>query len=190
MNSGRLQAFSDGVLAITITILVFNLKAPETTDWGSLLPLLPEFLAHILTFIYVGIYWNNHHHLWHAASKVSGKILWANSHLLFWLSILPMASNWLGKNFLSPYPLAFYGAILFLSSFAWYLLIHFVTQEETDNPEVRVIFAINNKTKLSLMAYLVGIICAFFTPMLSLIIYYLVALAWFMPDKRIEINHR
>ncbi|EOW9411297.1 TMEM175 family protein, partial [Vibrio cholerae] len=111
MNSGRLQAFSDGVLAITITItiLVFNLKAPETTDWGSLLPLLPEFLAHILTFIYVGIYWNNHHHLWHAANKVSGKILWANSHLLFWLSILPMASNWLGKNFLSPYPLAFYG---------------------------------------------------------------------------------
>jgi len=107
MNSGRLQAFSDGVLAITITILVFNLKPPEFTNWESLLPLVPEFIAHILTFIYVAIYWNNHHHLWHAASKVSGKILWANSHLLFWLSILPMASGWVGKHFLSPYPMTF-----------------------------------------------------------------------------------
>lgn len=190
MNSGRLQAFSDGVLAITITILVFNLKPPEVTNWASLVPLVPEFIAHILTFLYVGIYWNNHHHLWHAASKVSGKILWANSHLLFWLSILPMASGWVGKHFLSPYPMAFYGVILFLSSFAWYLLTHLVAKEEADNPEGLVLVAMNGKTKLSLLAYVIGIACAFFAPALSLMIYFLVALAWFMPDKRIETSYK
>jgi len=190
MNSGRLQAFSDGVLAITITILVFNLKPPELTNWASLAPLIPEFIAHILTFIYVGIYWNNHHHLWHAASKVSGKILWANSHLLFWLSILPMASGWVGKHFLSPYPMAFYGVILFLSSFAWYLLTHIVAKEEADNPEVQVLCAMNGKTKLSLLAYVISIACAFFAPAFSLMIYFLVALAWFMPDKRIETSYK
>jgi uncharacterized membrane protein len=186
MNSGRLQAFSDGVLAITITILVFNLKPPEFTNWESLLPLLPEFVAHVLTFIYVAIYWNNHHHLWHAASKVSGKILWANSHLLFWLSILPMASGWVGKHFLSPYPMAFYGVILFLSSFAWYLLTQLVAREEADNPEVQRLCAMTGKTTLSMLAYVTGIVCAFFAPGLSLTIYFLVALVWFMPDKRIE----
>jgi uncharacterized membrane protein len=184
-----LQAFSDGVLAITITILVFNLKPPEVTNWASLVPLVPEFIAHILTFLYVGIYWNNHHHLWHAASKVSGKILWANSHLLFWLSILPMASGWVGKHFLSPYPMAFYGVILFLSSFAWYLLTQLVAKEDADNPEVLVLFAMNGKTRLSLLAYVIGIACAFFAPAFSLMIYFLVALAWFMPDKRIEARH-
>jgi len=189
LNSGRLQAFSDGVLAITITILVFNLKPPEVTNWESLLPLAPEFIAHILTFLYVGIYWNNHHHLWHAASKVSGKILWANLHLLFWLSILPMASGWVGRHFLSPYPMAFYGLILFFSSFAWYLLTHLVAREEADNPKVLLLLAINGKTKLSLSAYVIGIACAFLAPAFSLMIYFLVALAWFMPDKRIETSH-
>jgi len=186
MNSGRLQAFSDGVLAITITILVFNLKPPEFTNWESLLPLLPEFVAHVLTFIYVAIYWNNHHHLWHVASKVSGKILWANSHLLFWLSILPMASGWVGKHFLSPYPMAFYGVILFLSSFAWFLLTQLVAREEADNPEVQRLCDMTGKTSLSMLVYAIGIVSAFFAPALSLLIYFLVALAWFMPDKRIE----
>ncbi|WAC45795.1 TMEM175 family protein [Pseudomonas sp. SL4(2022)] len=186
MNSARLQAFSDGVLAITITILVFNLKPPEFTNWESLVPLIPEFTAHILTFIYVGIYWNNHHHLWFSATKVTGKILWANSHLLFWLSILPMASGWVGKHFISSYPLAFYGGILFLSSFAWSLLTQFVAKEEADNPEVQRLCAMTGKTKLSMLAYLTGIVCAFFAPVLSLIIYFLVACAWLMPDKHIE----
>ncbi|WP_396270582.1 TMEM175 family protein [Ideonella sp.] len=186
MNSSRLQAFSDGVIAIIITILVFNLKPPESTHWASLSPLLTEFAAHVLTFLYVGIYWNNHHHLWQIASRVSGRLLWANSHLLFWLSLLPLASAWVGKSPVSAHPVAFYGLVLFLSSLAWLLLTTLVAEEEVENQEIQHLFKVNLKAKLSLLAYLLGMAAAFTVPALSLSIYFLVALAWFMPDKRVE----
>lgn len=186
MNSNRLQAFSDGVIAIIITILVFNLKPPEATSWESLLPLTSDFAIHVLTFVYVAIYWNNHHHLWQVASKVSGRILWANSHLLFWLSILPVASGWVGKNMLSTYPVAFYGLILLLSSLAWFLLTRLVAKEDPENADIQRLFKVNLKAKLSVLAYLLGVAMSFSVPALSLGIYILVALAWFMPDKRLE----
>jgi uncharacterized membrane protein len=186
MNSNRLQAFSDGVIAIIITILVFNLKIPAEASWRSLSVLWPEFAAHVLSFVYVGIYWNNHHHLWQIANRVSGPVLWANSHLLFWMSMLPVASAWAGKNMLSTFPVAFYGLILFLSSFAWLLLTRLVAEEEAANTEIQHIFRVSQKARLSLLAYLVGVASAFVAPVVSLVIYFLVAVVWFMPDKRIE----
>jgi uncharacterized membrane protein len=186
MSSGRLQAFSDGVIAIIITILVFNLKPPESTQWEALLHMGTDFAVHVLTFLYVAIYWNNHHHLWQIASKVSGRILWANSHLLFWLSILPVASGWVGKNMLSTYPVAFYGLILLLSSLAWFLLTRLVAQEDPENTEIQRLFKVNLKAKLSILAYLLGVLASFSVPVLSLGIYAVVAVAWFMPDKRLE----
>lgn len=185
MNKGRLEAFSDGVLAIIITIMVLELKVPHGTEWADLKPLLPVFLTYVLSFIYVGIYWNNHHHLWQSVSKVNGKILWANLFLLFCLSLFPFATGWMGENHFEKLPVAFYGIILFMASIAWWILIYFIIKEEKNSKIVEVLKRRRKLVETSSI-YAVAVIIAFFAPIVSCIIYAFAAFLWFVPDKRLE----
>jgi len=186
MKTGRLEAFSDGVLAIIITIMVLGMSAPEGYTFTALRPILPVFLTYVMSFIYLGIYWNNHHHLLHAVNNVNGKILWANLNLLFWLSLFPFATDWMGKNHFKDNPTAIYGAILLMAAIAFKILVFCVIQNEGKDSRIGLVYSKDKRMNLSLILYFAGILISFFLPIISLVIYLGVALMWVVPDPRIE----
>lgn len=186
MGKGRLEAFSDGVLAIIITIMVLELKVPHGEHIEALVPLIPVFFSYVLSFIYVGIYWNNHHQLFHAVKHVSGAMLWANLHLLFWLSLIPFATAWMGENHFAPLPMALYGVTLLMSALAWGLLQQMIIRKQGADSVVKKALGKDLKGNLSGVLYVVAIIAAFWLPALSGAIYAGVALIWLVPDRRFE----
>ncbi len=186
MGKSRLEAFSDGVLAIIITIMVLEMKVPHGATLEALSPILPVLLSYVLSFLYVGIYWNNHHHLLHAATKVSAPILWANLHLLFWLSLLPFATGWMGENHFAPLPTALYGAILLAAAMAYWILQQSIIAAQGEQSVLRRAVGSDWKGKLSPLLYVVGIALALVAPQLAQAIYVFVALLWLVPDRRIE----
>jgi uncharacterized membrane protein len=188
MTKARLEAFSDGVIAILITIMVLELKVPEHdgADWHALQPLLPVFLAYVLSFIFVGIYWNNHHHLLHACTKVNGKVLWANLHLLFWLSLVPFGTHWMGRNHNAPLPTAIYGVVLLFAGIAFTILARTLVSLHGPDSMLATAFGSDLKGKLSVMLYVFAIPLAFVHQLIADAIYVGVALMWLVPDRRIE----
>ena len=186
MKTTRLEAFSDGVLAIIITIMVLELKVPHATELAALKPMLPHLLSYVLSFIYLGIYWNNHHHLFQAAQEVSGGILWANLYLLFWLSLFPFTTDWVGENRLAPTPTAVYGFVLLMAAVAYYILERIIVTKEGRGSVVASAVGRDWKGKLSLVLYLIAIPLAFVNSWIAGGLYVLVAVLWFIPDPRIE----
>jgi uncharacterized membrane protein len=186
MGKDRLAAFSDGVIAIIITIMVLELHVPHGADWAALTAIAPSFLTYILSFVYIAIYWNNHHHLLHTAVRVDGLILWANSNLLFWLSIIPVATAWMGQNLLAPVPTAIYGGTLLMPAIAYYLLQRAIIHRHGGHSVLAEALGSDLKGKLSPLAYLAGVVLAFVNPWLSMGLYVLVAVVWLVPDRRIE----
>lgn len=186
MSKTRLEAFSDGVLAIIITILVLELKVPHGDTFATLTPLLPVFLAYVLSFVYLGIYWNNHHHLLHAAKHVSGGTLWANLHLLFWLSLFPFVTAWMGENHFAPMPTALYGFVLLMASIAYWLLQRMIIASEGQDSLLARAIGRDYKGKLSPIIYSSAILLAFLSEWLAEACYVIVALMWLVPDRRIE----
>jgi uncharacterized membrane protein len=186
MTKNRLEAFSDGVLAIIITIMVLELKVPHGDDFAALKPLLPVFLTYVLSFLYVGIYWNNHHHLLHSTRQVSGGILWANLHLLFWLSLFPFATGWMGENHFTPMPTAAYGVVLLMAALAYFVLQHAIIAQQGPQSLLATALGSDWKGKLSPVLYSVAIPLAFIRPWISAALYVFVALLWLIPDRRIE----
>ena len=186
MNKSRLEAFSDGVIAIIITIMVLELKVPHGAAIEALKPLAPVFLSYVLSFIYVGIYWSNHHHLLHATSRVTGGILWANLHLLFWLSLFPFATAWVGENEFAPMPSAIYGGVLMMAALAWFILQTLIVRAQGENGVLKRALGSDWKGKLSPALYLAGIVSAFCVTGLAQAIYLVAALIWLVPDRRIE----
>lgn len=186
MTTSRLEAFSDGVLAIILTIMVLELKVPIGGDLYSLKPLIPKFLNYLLSFIFIGIYWNNHHHLFHAIKKINGSILWANLLLLFWLSLLPVATGWMNEHFNENWPVAIYGILLVLSSFSFALIEKLALKHDPENCAIADSIANQRKEYLSTFLYILAVILSFYVPYVSIALYLLVALMWIIPDKRIE----
>jgi uncharacterized membrane protein len=186
MNKNRLEAFSDGVLAIIITIMVLEFKVPESVDYEALRPLLHKFLSYILSFIYVGIYWNNHHHMMHTVKRVNGKILWANLHLLFWLSLIPFVTAWIGEHHFAPFPMMYYGIILLMNAIAYFILQNVILSHHGKDSQLSKAIGKDYKGKVSPILYIFGIAFAPFDPVISGILYIVVALIWLVPDKRIE----
>jgi TMEM175 potassium channel family protein len=186
MTKNRLEAFSDGVIAILITILVLELKVPHGTDWAALRPLLPVFLTYVLSFVFLGIYWNNHHHLLHAAERINGRILWANLHLLFWLSLVPFTTGWMGENHAAALPTAVYGAVLLMAAVAWLILQTAILAHQGPNSKLATALGRDLKGKASAIAYVSAIPLAFVDPRIAIGLYILVALIWLVPDRRIE----
>ena len=186
MKTSRLEAFSDGVLAIIITIMVLELKVPHATELAALKPILPHLLSYVLSFIYLGIYWNNHHHLFQAAEEDSGGILWANLHLLFWLSLFPFTTDWVGENRLAPTPTAVYGFVLLMAAVAFEILLCAIIAREGRDSLVAQAVGREWKGKLSLVLYIVAIPLAFVSPWIAAGLYVFVALLWLIPDPRIE----
>jgi uncharacterized membrane protein len=186
MRSERLSAFSDGVIAILITIMVLELRVPHGSDWRALSDLLPIFLVYVLSFVLIAIYWNNHHHMLYITDRVTGGILWANLHLLFWLSLMPFVTGWMGENHFAALPTALYGFVLLFAGIAYYLLEQAIIRSQ--GPESRLKAAVGNdfKGKISLVIYLVAIPLAFVHQLISDALYVAVALMWLIPDKRIE----
>ena len=186
MNKGRMEAFSDGVIAIIITIMVLEMKVPHGTEISALQPLIPVFVSYALSFVYVGIYWNNHHHLLHAAHGINGSILWANLHLLFWLSLFPFVTGWMGENHFAPTTVALYGVVLFMAAIAYTILVRFLLAHHGPNSTLAKAIGSDFKGNISLVLYAVAIAMSFFEPWLSVAIYFAVAAMWFIPDRRIE----
>ncbi len=187
MNKTRLEAFSDGVLAILITIMVLEFRAPHGSDIDVLIPIIPEVLSYVLSFIYLGIYWSNHHHLMHTVQRVTGGILWANLHLLFWLSLVPFVTGWIGENHFAPLPMALYGIILLMAAIAYYILtLVIIKTHGTDSILARAIGK-DFKGKISPVLYVIAIGCSWISPWIAGGLYIVVALIWLVPDKRIEI---
>lgn len=186
MQKNRLEAFSDGVLAIIITIMVLELKVPEGAAPEQLLPLIPSLLSYVLSFLYVAIYWNNHHHLLHTCGKVTGRILWANMHLLFWLSLLPVATGWMGGNHFAAFPTVFYGVILLACATAYYLLQGAIIATHGEHSVLKRAIGSDRKGKSSLLLYLAGIALCRLHPGAGQAVYALVAMMWLIPDRRIE----
>jgi uncharacterized membrane protein len=186
VNTGRLEAFSDGVIAIIITIMVLELKVPHGENLAALLPLLPVFLSYVLSFLYVGIYWNNHHHMLHASKKVTGRILWANLHLLFWLSLFPFTTAWMGENQSATAPSALYGVVLLMAAIAYFILQQLIIASQGSGSLLKQAVGSDWKGKLSPALYLLGIAAAFRSPRVSQGLYFLVAALWLIPDRRIE----
>jgi uncharacterized membrane protein len=186
MGKNRLEAFSDGVIAIIITIMVLELKVPHGGSLEILLPLAPVLLSYVLSFIYVGIYWNNHHHMLHAVNHVSGRVLWANLHLLFWLSLIPFVSGWMGENHFGTLPVALYGFVLLMCGLAYTILAYCLTHGEHSNAALAEAIGKDWKGKVSVVSYLAAIGLTFLHPMLGFAIYVGVALMWLIPDRRIE----
>jgi len=186
MSKGRLEAFSDGMIAIFITIMVLELKVPHEVELAALAPLLPALLTYVLSFIHLAIFWNNHHHMFHAANHVTGRILWANMHLLFWLSLLPFATGWMGENQLAGTPTAAYGAVLFMAGIAYYILERAIIAHHGAGSLLAIAVGSDRKGKFSPVLYLVAIPLSFAIPWMAVAIYVLVALLWFIPDRRIE----
>jgi uncharacterized membrane protein len=186
MGKNRLEAFSDGVIAIIITIMVLELKVPHSTALIDLIPLLPVFFSYLLSFIFVGIYWNNHHHMLHAVSRVGGRTLWANLHLLFWLSLVPFATGWMGENNFAMVPVALYGVVLFMAGLAYYVLSRSLIAHHQENAALAKAIGSDRKGLLSLVLYLIAIPLAFINTWAAVAIYVLVATIWVIPDRRIE----
>ncbi len=186
MEKNRLEAFSDGVLAIIITIMVLELKVPRGGDVGVLKPLLPVFSSYVLSFLYVGIYWNNHHHMLHSTRYVSGGILWANLHLLFWLSLFPFTTAWMGENYRAPTPAAIYGFVLLMAAIAYYVLQRSIIAQQGPGSLLAAAVGRDWKGKLSPLCYLTAIPLAFVSPWLANGLFLFVALVWLVPDRRIE----
>ena len=186
MPKTRLEAFSDAVLAIIITIMVLELRAPHGDELASLVPLMPSFLSYVLSFVYVGIYWNNHHHLLHTASRTSGRVLWANLNLLFWLSLFPFATGWMGENHFAPVPSAVYGGVLLMAAIAFYVLQTVIVRAQGPGSELERAIGRDWKGRLSPVLYLAGMIAAFCVPGLAQAAYVVAALIWLVPDKRYE----
>jgi uncharacterized membrane protein len=186
MNKNRVEAFSDGVIAIIITIMVLEMKVPHSEQVGALRPLLPTFLSYLLSFVYVGIYWNNHHHMLHTVSRVTGPMLWANLHLLFWLSLFPFVTGWMGENHFAPAPLAVYGAVLFMAAIAYVVLQQTIIRYEGPNSLLAKAVGNDWKGKLSPLLYVTAIVSTFWTPWIAEALYVAVALMWLIPDRRIE----
>ena len=181
-----MEAFSDGVLAIVITIMVLELKVPHGHELGALRPLLPKFVSYVLSFVFIGIYWGNHHHMLHAAERVNGGILWSNLHLLFWLSLVPVVTGWMGESGFAGAPVAVYGAVMLLSGIAYYILARLLIREH--GPESAIATAIGNdmKGRLSILIYAIGIALSIVEPLVAVGAYVLVAIVWLVPDRRIE----
>jgi uncharacterized membrane protein len=186
MGKNRLEAFSDGVIAIIITIMVLDLKVPHEASLDALKPLLPVFLSYVLSFIYLGIYWNNHHHMFHAAKHVTGGILWSNLHLLFWLSLFPFTTGWMGENHLAPTPTAVYGFVLLMAAIAYFILQRAIIASQGLNSLLAAAIGKDWKGKLSPVLYLAAIPFAFVSVWISNGLFILVALIWLVPDRRIE----
>src|SRR5947209_1228775 len=186
MNKGRLEAFSDGVVAILITIMVLELRVPRGADLEALRPLLPVFLTYVLSFVNLGIYWNNHHHMLAAAERVNGKILWANLHLLFWLSLVPFVTGWMGENHFASLPTAVYGAVMLLAAVAYTILQRMIVAHQGPRSRLAAAVGSDRKGMLSLVCYVLAISLAFVNQWISDMLYVFVALIWLIPDRRIE----
>jgi uncharacterized membrane protein len=186
MNKNRMEAFSDAVLAIVITIMVLEMKVPHDADFDALRPLLPVFLTYILSFIYLGIYWNNHHHMLHVTQHVSGAILWANLHLLFWLSLFPFVTGWMGENHFAAMPTALYGVVLLMAAVAYWILQQAIIARHGRESVLAKAVGRDFKGKISPVLYIIAIFTAFFAPWVAGAIYILVAAMWLVPDRRIE----
>src|SRR5262245_42186041 len=186
MQKNRLEAFSDGVIAIIITIMVLEMKVPHGTDLADLKPILPVFLSYVLSFVYIGIYWNNHHHLLHATHRVSGGILWANLHLLFWLSLVPFVTGWMGENHFASLPAALYGLVLLLAAVAYVVLHRSIVARQGGDSVLAGELGRDRKAKLSLVLYVGAIGLAFVSPWLAAAVYALVAAMWLVPNRRLE----
>ena len=186
MSKARLEAFSDGVIAILITIMVLELKVPHAAGWDALEPLWPVLLAYVLSFVFVGIYWSNHHHLLHTADRINGKILWANLHLLFWLSLIPFVTGWMGENHVAPLPTAAYGVVMLMAAIAYTILTVAIVSHHGESSKLAQAVGNDAKGKVSLLLYAVAIAVAFLQPWISAGLYVLVALIWLVPDRRIE----
>lgn len=185
MSKGRLEAFSDGVFAVLITIMVLDLKAPHGTGWDALQPLVPVFLAYVLSFVFLGIYWTNHHHMLHAADRINGAILWANLHLLFWLSLVPFVTSWLDESG-GPWPTVLYGAVLLMAAIAYLILQTCVVALQGRDSPLATAIGSDWKGKLSLASYAAACGLAFLHPVFSDVLYLFVALLWLIPDRRME----
>ena len=186
MTKARLEAFSDGVIAILITIMVLELHVPHEATWHALEPLVPIFLTYVLSFVFVGIYWNNHHHMLHAADRINGRVLWANLHLLFWLSLIPFVTGWMGQNHYEPIPTAAYGFVMLMCGAAYYVLAHALIGVQGPDSRLGRALGRDYKGKLSVVLWAVGMVVAFVHQGIALAIYVSVALIWLVPDRRIE----
>ena len=186
MTKGRLEAFSDGVFAVLITIMVLELKVPHGADWDALSPLLPIFLTYVLSFVFLGIYWNNHHHMLHTVDRINGAFLWANHHLLFWLSLVPFTTGWMGENHWEALPTAVYGAVLLMSGLAFLILERTIIHHQGAHSKLKAAVGKDVKGMLSAALYIIAIPLAFVHQVISDVIYVAVALMWLIPDRRIE----
>jgi uncharacterized membrane protein len=186
MGKNRLEAFSDGVIAIIITIMVLEMKVPHGDKPETLAPLIPVFMSYVLSFVYVGIYWNNHHHMLHACTRVTGGVLWANLHLLFWLSLFPFVTGWMGENHFAATPSALYGVVLLAAAIAYWILQQTIIAAQGAGSPLKVAIGHDWKGKLSPLLYVFGIISTFFWPWVAQVMYVAVALVWLVPDRRVE----
>lgn len=186
MSKGRLEAFSDGVIAIIITIMVLEIKAPHGSDWDAVLSLVPVFLSYVLSFLYVGIYWNNHHHLFQIVQRVSGGVLWANLHLLFWLSLIPLVTRWMGESQFTTWPVVAYGVVLFCCAMAWEILVRVLLRHHGPATALAKAVGKNFKEWLSLLLYALALGSAFYNTFVASSLYTLVAVIWIIPDRRFE----
>ena len=186
MSKGRMEAFSDGVIAVIITIMVLEMKPPQGTDLKALHPLLPVFLSYVMSFVYVGIYWNNHHHLLHATQHVTGGVLWANLHLLFWLSLTPFATAWMGENHFAPLPVALYGVLLMFAAIAYFILTKTLIAHHGKDSTLAASIGRDTKGRVSVAVYVVAVPLSFVQPWIACTCYALVAIMWLIPDPRIE----
>jgi TMEM175 potassium channel family protein len=186
MEKGRLEAFSDGVIAIIITIMVLEMKVPHGEEWSALTPLIPIFMSYVLSFAYLGIYWNNHHHMLKAARRIDGRVLWANLHLLFWLSLIPFVTGWMGENHFASIPVGLYGIDLLAAAIAYFILARTLIAVNGADSPIAVALGRDIKGKISPIIYIVAIVATFFYPPIALALYFAVAIMWFVPDRRIE----
>ncbi|HTI19139.1 MAG TPA: TMEM175 family protein [Trinickia sp.] len=186
MGKGRVEAFSDGVIAIVITIMVLEIRVPDGVEITALKPVVPVFFAYVLSFVYVGIYWNNHHHMFHLVQKVNGPVLWANLHLLFWLSLLPAVTHWIGNSHLAPWPTALYGIVLVMAAIAYFILTRLLLRHHRPDSALAQAIGRDVKGAISVALYLMGIASAFRLPAVSVALYTLNAIVWIAPDRRVE----
>ena len=186
MSKNRMEAFSDGVLAIIITIMVLELTVPHGNDFAALIPLIPVFLSYVLSFVFLGIYWNNHHHLFQAVQNVNGRVLWANLHLLFWLSLIPFVTGWMGENNFAPLPVALYGVVLLLAAIAYFILTRSLLSIHEEDSVLATALGRDFKGKISVVIYLLAIPLAFVSSWIAGGLYVAVAVIWLIPDRRIE----